>query len=225
MLCQTDRHHFQKTALMFSFEIRMRFDLVVYDDPVCLICQSVAVYWCFCLIIPCSDLYDIHGSAYRDTDVFFRNAVSFQDLQIAFRCAAAMAAHGRHDERTGSPFFQLFTDRSDDHRIIGDPPAADSNSDPFSDYKRGIILSFEFFFQMTGNIRDPVGAELLPYPDHVRQNHIIKSLDRDCDVREINILHDLMPPCFSDSNITYEHSLTGIHDCRTQKETQPQDRR
>ena len=224
MLCQTDRHHFQKTALMFSFEIRMRFDLVVYDDPVCFVRKAVAVYRCFCLIIQRSDLYDIHGRAYRDTDVFFRNAVSFQDLQIARCCAAAMAAHGRHDERTGSPFFQLFTDRSDDQRIIGDPPAADSNSDPFSFHKRSVIMPFKFFSDMGRNIRDPVGAELLPYPDHVRQNHIIKSLDRDCDVRKINILHDLMPPCFSDSSITYEHSLTGMHDCRTQKEAQPQDR-
>ena len=196
MLCQTDRHHFQKTALMFSFEIRMRFDLVVYDDPVCFVRKAVAVYRCFCLIIQRSDLYDIHGRAYRDTDVFFRNAVSFQDLQIARCCAAAMAAHGRHDERTGSPFFQLFTDRSDDQRIIGDSPASDSDCDPLSLNQRSIVIPFKFSFQVCGNIRDSVGAELLPYPHHVRQNNVIKSLYGDTDRRKINILHDAVPPCF-----------------------------
>ena len=52
------------------------------------------------------------------------DAVGLEELPLSFGRSAAVAAHGRHDERLGAQALEMFDDRPGDDGDIGDAAAA-----------------------------------------------------------------------------------------------------
>ena len=194
MFCQADGHHLEKAALVLPFEVSVGFHLVVDDDPVRFRSQAVAAYGRARSVIQLPDLHHVHARAHRNTDILLGDPIAGQDLQIAFRRASSMTAHGRNDEGVCPPFLKLVADRPHDPGITGDPPAADGHRYSLALHKRGIIISREFRSQMGGNVLDPVLVIELSHPNHAGQDHLIQPLYRKVDFRKINIDHDISPP-------------------------------
>ena len=65
-----------------------------------------------------------HAGADRAADELLGDAVGLEELPLSFGGAAAVAAHGRHDERLGAQALEVFDDRPDDRGDIGDAAAA-----------------------------------------------------------------------------------------------------
>ena len=70
-----------------------------------------------------------HARTDRAADRCLGDAVRLQHLPLAFGRAAAVAAHGRHEERFGPQRAEMFRGRPQDHGDVGDPAAAGRDGD------------------------------------------------------------------------------------------------
>ena len=65
-----------------------------------------------------------HAGPDRAAAELFGDAVAFDDLPLPRSRAAAVAAHGRHDERLGPQRLEMLDRRLDDQVDVGDAAAA-----------------------------------------------------------------------------------------------------
>ena len=122
---QPDEQHFQHTTLDVTGKLRVRFDTVRHNDVISGERELVEMYRK--TFGRPADNNRFHSCLDLAPAVCFSDPVRLDDLLLARRCATAVAAHGRHQERFGTQRFDVIDDRLDDFLDIGDATAADGN--------------------------------------------------------------------------------------------------
>ena len=79
-----------------------------------------------------ADDHGFHAGADRAADRCLGDAVGRQDFKLAFRGAAAVAAHRGHEKRPGAQDLEKLHGRPQDRGDIGDTPAAGGDGDALS---------------------------------------------------------------------------------------------
>ncbi len=177
VLAKADDQHLAEAAFDRPAETGMRLDPVYGDDVVRLVGILVAIDR---HAIDIGDLHDVHRGPDRRAGISLAHAIAFEDLLLAFRRAAAMTAHGRHQKRLGARLFQLIHDRLHDRRLRSNAPAADSDGDGFaSEVDMGEFLKLQR--DVGVDIGDLVRVESLDGATHARQGSGQPARKRDVD--------------------------------------------
>ena len=129
LLAQTDGQHFHKPTFHRTAEIRVGLDTAHRDDMVCP--GGIGIHADIQAGGSPPDKDGVHGGPDGDAKSFLRDAIPGENLPLAFRGGAAVAAHGRNDEdfRTRRP--QGLHQRPDNGLQIADLPAAHADADAF----------------------------------------------------------------------------------------------
>ena len=142
----------------------MRLDTVYHDHAVRLPGVFVKIHRGAILNGP--ELHDLHRRKDRTAHGIFIDPIPFDDFPLAFRGRAAMASHGRHDERM--PAFGLYVI----HHALYDAiyvvyaAAAGSDRDPLILQCRGKIERIQLCHHFRGNVTDLTLLHMLTHAVH-----------------------------------------------------------
>ncbi len=104
VLAQADHHHLEQAALDGAVIAGVRLDAADDADVVGLRGELVEIDGK--AFGRGAELDDFHGRADGHADERLGDAVAFEDCALSFGGAAAVAAHGRHEERPGAEVLQ-----------------------------------------------------------------------------------------------------------------------
>ena len=140
LLAEADGHHFHQAALIPPAVGRVRLDTVEEEDAVggrrvAVDADRAAAHGAF------PDLDRVHAAEHRAAHGFLRDAVAGQTIALTLARRAAVAAHGRDDERLRAAVLQELDDRAREVAVAVDPAAAagerDAHSGPDAAAQRG----------------------------------------------------------------------------------------
>src|SRR5215831_2210582 len=143
----------------------------------------------------------------RAADEALGNAIARQYLALPFRRSAAVAAHGREDERFGAERLQLGNHLLGAIADIGDAAAAAAHGDRHARLDlRPHLGTLELLGDGVRYVVHLDRLELLADVDHARQRNVEAARDVDFDAITDHFLH---PPCVEAINFTPKTNLRG----------------
>src|SRR5262249_17798659 len=127
VLAQADEHHLEQAALDGPVEGGVRLDACDDADVVGL--AGVLVEVDRVALAGRADLDDLHRRLDGRADGLLGDAVALDDLALPLGGAAAVAAHGGHEEGFGAEGLQVVGDGAEDEGDVGDAAAAGGERD------------------------------------------------------------------------------------------------
>ena len=122
VLAQADEHHLHQAAFDIADEIGVRLDPIADQHVVG--AEGMAIEMDVETLGRLADDDRLHAGANRTAAERFGHAVRLEHRALALGRAAAVAAHGRHDERLGAQALERVDNGLGDHVDVGDAAAA-----------------------------------------------------------------------------------------------------
>ncbi len=127
VLAQADEHHLHQAAFDIADEAGMRLDAVADDDVIGV--EGVLIEVDGKALGGFADDHRVHAGPNRAPAKRFGDAVAGQDANLLLGGSAAVAAHGRHDERLTAQAPHVPNDFSEHQGDVGDAAAAGGDGD------------------------------------------------------------------------------------------------
>ncbi len=122
---QPNGHHLHNAALIRAAERRMGFHPVYHNDAVSL--KGVLVDADMMPLAGIADVHRLHGREDGAAEIFLRDAIGVEHLQLSLRRGAAVAAHGRHNKGAGPTRADKVCNAFGNQRNIGNAAAPRRN--------------------------------------------------------------------------------------------------
>ena len=177
VLAQADHHHFQQTALDGAVVAGVRLDAGHDADVVGL--GGVFVEIDGKALGCAAELDHLHRRPNRYADEGLGDAITFEDLLLAFGGAAAVAAHRRHQKRARAQVLQEAGNTLEHQRNVGDAATAGGQRHGLAGFDRSAQV--EFFQRRADSGRDVLQAvvlEVLTQTNHFGVGHGITHVAR-----------------------------------------------
>ncbi len=120
-----------------------------------------------------AELHDVHAAADGRAELLLTQAVAAQDCGLALGCAAAVAAHGGHEEGLRAARAHFLHDSGDGFADAGDAATADADGDlhAWADGDGQGQLA-QALADVRGDVGDVFGREFLAHRCNFGQIHV-----------------------------------------------------